>query len=75
MKEKIGVDEVARDCCMDYISGMSLSLAAKKLDDFDLFHSFYKDLVEGIKERDSHMAHQMNKLVEPLYERRKELIF
>jgi len=73
MKERNSVDEIARNYCMDYISGMSLALAEEKPDKFDLFYDFYSSAVERVKERNPRVAHQMGKLVAKLYERRQEI--
>jgi len=73
MKQERHVDEIARDCCMDYIASMSMALAEEKPDQFDLFHDFYKSAVERVRRIDIHATHQMDKLVAKLYERRQEI--
>ena len=64
------IEGIARDCCVDYICGMSVALAEGLPEKFDLFYDFYTSAFQRVT--DKHTRTQMGKLVGKLYERRKE---
>lgn len=67
------IEQIAKDICIEYITGMSMALAVEHTERFDFFYEMYGCTVGRYRELNRHTAAQMDKLVGKLYERRLEL--
>lgn len=64
------INRLARDYCIDYICGMSMSLVTGNCDRFDFFYDMCLSSMKRITDKDT--RHQVDALVQKLYTQRFE---
>ncbi len=67
MKDKPNVSPVDLDDWQYYTAGMSFALIEGRLNDFREMNAGFHAVIDGIKERNPHIAHQMESVVAPIY--------